>query len=112
MALLSSVIQRGTLAARPAATAVGAGTLYYDTTNSILYRSSGSAWENVESNGLANPMTTNGDLITQAAGVPARIALGTANQVLTVTGGAPAWAAPAAATAGPAELLYLNRMCS
>lgn len=47
MTKLSDVIQRGTNAARPAATAVPIGTLYYDTTNSTLARSSGSAWESV-----------------------------------------------------------------
>lgn len=50
--------------------------------------------------GFANPMTTNGDLITQAAGVPARVGIGSAGQVLTVTAGAPAWATPAAGGAG------------
>lgn len=51
MATLASVIQRGTLAARPAATAVAAGVLYFDTTNSIMYRSTGAAWESVEGGG-------------------------------------------------------------
>lgn len=51
MAVLSDVIQRGTLAARPAAGI--AGRLYYDTTNSILYRDSGSAWESVEAGASA-----------------------------------------------------------
>lgn len=40
----------------------------------------------------AATMTTNGDLITRAAGVPDRIAIGSTGQVLTVVGGAPAWA--------------------
>lgn len=44
---LRDAILRGTNAARPAATAVAVGTLYYDTTNSLLSRSSGSAWESV-----------------------------------------------------------------
>lgn len=51
MAVLSDVIQRGTLAARPAASI--AGRLYYDTTNSLLYRDSGSAWESVEAGASA-----------------------------------------------------------
>lgn len=42
-----------------------------------------------------SPMTTNGDLITQAAGIPDRLAIGTNGHVLTVVSGAPAWAAPA-----------------
>lgn len=42
-----------------------------------------------------SPMTTNGDLITRAGGVNSRLAIGTAGQVLTTVGGAPAWATPA-----------------
>lgn len=61
MAKLSDVIMRGTLAARPAFGT--AGRLYYDTTNSILYRDSGSAWENVESSGGGTPSgSAGGDL--------------------------------------------------
>lgn len=40
---------------------------------------------------ITNPMTTNGDLITQAAGVPARLPVGSASQILRVVAGAPAW---------------------
>lgn len=51
--------------------------------------------------GFTDPMTTNGDLITQAGGVPARIGVGTNGQVLTVVAGAPAWAAAASGFADP-----------
>ena len=37
-------------------------------------------------------MTTNGDLVTRAAGATARIAIGSTAQVLKVVSGAPAWA--------------------
>jgi hypothetical protein len=40
-------------------------------------------------------MTTNGDLISQAAGVPNRIGIGSTGQVLTVVSGTPSWAAMA-----------------
>lgn len=40
---------------------------------------------------FANPMTTNGDMITQAAGVPARLGIGSTSHVLQVVGGTPAW---------------------
>jgi hypothetical protein len=44
--------------------------------------------------GMANPMTTAGDIITGgSAGAAQRLAVGSANQVLTVVSGAPAWAA-------------------
>jgi len=54
----------------------------------------GQAWPRDESgSGFTNPMTTDGDLITQASGVPDRVGIGSTGQVLTVVGGAPAWAA-------------------
>lgn len=37
-------------------------------------------------------MTTNGDLISRASGSPARLPIGSTNQVLTVTAGLPSWA--------------------
>ena len=48
-------------------------------------------WE-TPSSGFSNPMTTNGDIIFQGAGVPARLAIGSTGQVLTVAGGLPTWA--------------------
>jgi hypothetical protein len=42
-----------------------------------------------------SPMTTNGDLITRASGVPSRLGIGTTGQVLTVVSGAPSWASNA-----------------
>ena len=52
--------------------------------------------------GMTNPMTTAGDLITGgASGTPGRLGLGTANQVLTVSAGAPLWANSAAGFADP-----------
>lgn len=41
--------------------------------------------------GALSPMTTNGDLITRAGGVPVRLGIGSTGQVLQVIGGAPAW---------------------
>lgn len=40
---------------------------------------------------LTDPMTTNGDIIIRAAGVPARLGIGSSGQVLAVSGGAPVW---------------------
>ncbi len=45
MSILSAVIARGTRASQPAATALPAGSLYYVTDESVIERSSGSAWE-------------------------------------------------------------------
>lgn len=51
--------------------------------------------------GLANPMTTAQDIIVGgAAGAPARLGVGGANQVLTVVNGVLTWATPAAGGVG------------
>lgn len=47
--------------------------------------------------GMTNPMTTAGDMIYGgAAGVPTRLPPGSSTQVMTMVGGAPAWATPVA----------------
>jgi hypothetical protein len=58
----------------------------------------GSAWANVDTTGMTNPMTTTGDVIYSSSGsTPARLGIGTAGQVLQVNSGAtaPEWATPA-----------------
>ena len=45
MSILSEVIKRGTRASQPAASSVPVGTLYFVTDESIIERSSGSAWQ-------------------------------------------------------------------
>ncbi len=53
---------------------------------------------NTAAGGFTNPMTTAGDLIDGgASGAPQRLAIGSAGQVLTVSGGAPAWVSPSPA---------------
>jgi hypothetical protein len=53
----------------------------------------GSAWANVDTTGMTNPMTTTGDTIYSSSGsTPARLGIGTTGQVLTVAGGVPTWA--------------------
>lgn len=49
MAKWQDGVRRGTLAARPAATAVAVGTLYFVTDSSELQRSDGASWQSVES---------------------------------------------------------------
>lgn len=62
--------------------------------------------------GFQNPMTTNGDLITQTAGVPARIPVGTANYVLKSSG--TAWAASLIANSSidPAAAIDFSKMAT
>lgn len=43
---------------------------------------------------LTNPMTTNGDLITRASGVPTRLGIGTSGFVLSSNGSVPVWTNP------------------
>jgi len=70
---------------------------YLKDTNVTTYYT-GSAWANLDTTGMTNPMTTTGDTIYSSSGsTPARLGIGTAGQVLTVNSGAtaPEWAAPA-----------------
>jgi hypothetical protein len=65
-------------------------------TNTTTYYT-GSAWTNLDTTGMVNPMTTTGDTIYSSSGsTPARLGIGTAGQVLQVNSGAtaPEWATP------------------
>lgn len=64
------------------------GQLYFNTTSAALF------FDIVQGSGMTNPMTTTGDIIYSSSGsTPARLGIGTAGQVLSVTSGLPAWAA-------------------
>jgi hypothetical protein len=75
---------------------------YLKDTNVTTYYT-GSAWANLDTTGMTNPMTTTGDTIYSSSGsTPARLGIGTAGQVLTVNSGAtaPEWKTPAAGGGG------------
>jgi len=73
-------------------------------TNTTTYYT-GSAWTNLDTTGMVNPMTTTGDTIYASSGsTPARLGIGSTGQVLTVSGGVPSWATP---TSG-AGLVHIN----
>ena len=75
---------------------------YLKDTNVTTYYT-GSAWANLDTTGMTNPMTTTGDTIYSSSGsTPARLGIGTAGQVLTVNSGAtaPVWATPSAGGGG------------
>jgi len=73
---------------------------YLKDTNVTTYYT-GSAWANLDTTGMTNPMTTTGDTIYSSSGsTPARLGIGTTGQVLTVAGGVPSWATPAAGGGG------------
>jgi hypothetical protein len=68
---------------------------YLKDTNVTTYYT-GSAWANLDTTGMTNPMTTTGDTIYSSSGsTPARLGIGTTGQVLTVASGVPSWATPA-----------------
>jgi hypothetical protein len=67
---------------------------YLKDTNATQYYD-GSAWTNLDTTGMVNPMTTTGDTIYSSSGTtPARLGIGTTGQVLTVASGLPSWATP------------------
>jgi len=69
---------------------------YLKDTNVTTYYT-GSAWANLDTTGMTNPMTTTGDTIYSSSGsTPARLGIGSTGQVLTVASGIPSWATPAA----------------
>jgi hypothetical protein len=67
---------------------------YLKDTNVTTYYT-GSAWANLDTTGMTNPMTTTGDTIYSSSGsTPARLGIGSTGNVLTVAGGVPTWSAP------------------
>jgi hypothetical protein len=73
---------------------------YLKDTNVTTYYT-GSAWANLDTTGMTNPMTTTGDTIYSSSGsTPARLGIGSTGQVLTVAGGVPSWATPAGGGSG------------
>ena len=68
---------------------------YLKDTNVTTYYT-GSAWANLDTTGMTNPMTTTGDIIYSSPGsTPVRLGIGSTGNVLTVAAGVPSWAAPA-----------------
>lgn len=69
------------------------------TTGQVLKKNSNTDMDFVwsaDSAGMTNPMTTTGDTIYSSSGsTPARLGIGTTGQVLSVSGGVPAWTTPA-----------------
>lgn len=85
---LPGLLDTGTHAARPAATAVGSGALYSCTTDSLIYQSDGATWTTwatLTGSGIpATLLDAKGDIIVAtAADTAARLGVGTNGQVLT-----------------------------
>jgi hypothetical protein len=98
--LMQGILVFADAAARDAAiTSPQEGQFAYlkDTDVTTYYTSS--AWANLDTTGMTNPMTTTADIIYSSSGsTPARLGIGTVGQVLSVNSGAtaPEWAAPSA----------------
>ena len=81
---------------------------YLKDTNVTTYYT-GSAWANLDTTGMVNPMTTTGDTIYSSSGsTPARLGIGSTGDVLTVAAGVPTWAAPAAPPAPTTAYTLIN----
>jgi hypothetical protein len=95
--LMQGVLVFASAAARDAAiTSPQEGQFAYLKDTNVTTYYTGSAWANLDTTGMTNPMTTTGDTIYSSSGsTPARLGIGTTGQVLTVSGGVPTWSAPA-----------------
>ena len=95
--LMQGVLVFASAAARDAAiTSPQEGQFAYLKDTNVTTYYTGSAWANLDTTGMVNPMTTTGDTIYSSSGsTPARLGIGSTGQVLTVAGGVPTWATPA-----------------
>jgi hypothetical protein len=82
---LASVIRRDTRANQPAATTVAAGTLYYVTDESLIERSTGSAWESFSSTATLSD-GDKGDITVSASGATWTIDSGAVSVAKLATG--------------------------
>ena len=97
--LMQGVLVFASAAARDAAiTSPQEGQFAYLKDTNVTTYYTGSAWTNLDTTGMTNPMTTTGDMVYSSSGsTPARLGIGTTGQVITVAGGIPSWATPASA---------------
>jgi hypothetical protein len=92
--LMQGVLVFASAAARDAAiTSPQEGQFAYLKDTNVTTYYTGSAWTNLDTTGMTNPMTTTGDMVYSSSGsTPARLGIGTTGQVLSVAGGIPSWA--------------------
>jgi len=105
--LMQGVLVFASAAARDAAiTSPQEGQFAYLKDTNVTTYYTGSAWTNLDTTGMVNPMTTTGDTIYSSSGsTPARLGIGSTGQVLTVAGGVPTWSSPASSSAANASAL-------
>ena len=99
--LMQGILVFASAAARDAAiTSPQEGQFAYLKDTNVTTYYTGSAWANVDTTGMTNPMTTTGDIIYSSPGsTPVRLGIGSTGNVLTVASGVPSWAAPASSPA-------------
>jgi hypothetical protein len=104
--LMQGVLVFASAAARDAAiTSPQEGQFAYLKDTNVTTYYTGSAWANLDTTGMTNPMTTTGDTIYSSSGsTPARLGIGSTGQVLTVASGIPSWATPAGSTLTVAQI--------
>ena len=104
--LMQGVLVFASAAARDAAiTSPQEGQFAYLKDTNVTTYYTGSAWANLDTTGMTNPMTTTGDMVYSSSGsTPARLGIGTTGQVVTVAGGVPTWATPAGGGGGMTSL--------
>lgn len=91
---LPGLLATGNHAGRPSASAVGKGGLYACSTHGLIYQTDGSSWSTwaTISSGLADPMTTRGDLIYRnSSNVTSRLPIGSAGKFLGSDGTDASW---------------------
>jgi hypothetical protein len=105
--LMQGVWVFASAAARDAAvTAPSEGNFAYLKDTNVTTYYTGSAWANLDTTGMTNPMTTTGDTIYSSSGsTPARLGIGSTGNVLTVAGGVPTWAAPAGGSSALTQMV-------
>lgn len=89
MALPSSIWQRGTRAAQPAASAVAAGTIYYVTDELVTERSTGAAWQDVSDGGataMSGPASATDNAIVRFDGTTGQLVQNSAVTIADTTG--------------------------
>jgi hypothetical protein len=93
--LMQGVLVFASAAARDAAiTSPQEGQFAYLKDTNVTTYYTGSAWTNLDTTGMTNPMTTTGDMVYSSSGsTPARLGIGSTGQVLTVAAGIPSWGA-------------------
>ena len=83
------LIPRMTEAQRDAISSPATGLIVYNTDTDALNYYNGATWGAVGA--FASPMTTDGDMIYQAGGVPDRLAIGNSDEVMLSNGTGPVW---------------------